>query len=270
MPNNFGLTPIVTLTTDFGHRDHYVAALKAIMLSINRDVRMIDISHEIPAQDIMACAWVLRNSAFLFPSGTIHLVVVDPTTGTQRKPLAVKIKDQLFVGPDNGLFALVADKTEFEAIELTNTSYWASQRSNTFNGRDIFAPIAAHLANGVPLEELGTPLDSITTYRWATPTNDRDSISGWVVHIDNFGNVITNISKELYQHCIAGRNSKFYVGNTIVNNLSSTFNSVPEGEPVAVFGSADTVEIAINKGNAQLMLGVQKGAPVTIIFKDNA
>lgn len=270
MPNNNGLTPIVTLTTDFGHRDHYVAALKAMMLSINRDIRMIDISHEIPPQDIMACAWVLKNSAFLFPSNSIHLVVVDPTTGSQRKPLAVKIKDQIFVGPDNGLFALVADLKPFEAYELTNTSYWASQRSNTFNGRDIFAPVAAHLANGVPLNELGASVPEITMYRWATPTNDRESINGWVVHIDNFGNVITNISKDLFQQSIAGRFCKIYVGNTIVNGVASTFSSVPEGEPVAVIGSAGTLEVAINKGNAQQMLGVEKGAPVTILFKDNA
>ena len=269
MPNSNGLTPIVTITSDFGFSDYYVASLKAVMLAINRDIRMIDISHEIPAQDIMACAWVLKNSAFLFPSGTIHLISVDPTTGSQRKPLAVKIKDQLFVGPDNGVFALIAENKPFEAIELTNTSYWASQRSSTFNARDIFAPVAAHLANGIPLQDLGNPIDSITTFRWAIPTDDRESINGWVVHIDRFGNIITNISKDLFYHNLAGRACKIYVGNTIVNGLSTTYSSVPDGEPVAVIGSSDMIEVGINKGNAQELLGVVKGAPVTILFKDN-
>ncbi len=260
--------PIITITSDLGTRDQYVANIKAAILHINRNCILIDISHDIPAQDIMDCAWVLKNAAFSFPSGTVHLALVDPTTGTNRKPLAVKIKDQLFVGPDNGLFSLIADNQSVEAFELTNTSYWSSQRSNTFQARDIFAPIAAHIANGVSLENLGNPISEMVNYRWATPTNDKDSINGWVVHIDHFGNLITNISRDLYNQSLAGRTCKIYVGNTIIHGLSSTFNSVPDGEAVAVAGSTGMIEVAINKGNAQQMLGVEKGAPVTILFKN--
>ncbi|TNE73643.1 hypothetical protein EP331_03815 [bacterium] len=258
---------IITLTSDLGTKDHYVASIKATLLSINRTCIPIDISHDIPAQDIMACAWVLKNSAFNFPSGTIHLAMVDPTTGTNRKPLAVRIKDQLFVGPDNGLFSLIGDQFTYEAFELTNTSYWSSQRSNIFQSRDIFAPVAAHISKGVPLEDLGNPISEIVTYRWATPTNDKESINGWVVHIDHFGNLVTNISRDLYNQSLSGRSCKIYVGNTIIHGLSSSFSAVPEGESTAIVGSTGMIEVAINKGNAQVMLGVEKGAPVTILFK---
>lgn len=260
--------PLITLTTDLGLKDHYVAVLKAVMLGINKGIRFIDISHEIPPQDIMACAWVLKNAAFYFPENTIHLVAVDPTAGTSRNPLAVKIKNQIFIGPDNGVFSLIADKEGAELFELTNEDYFLPSHSPTFQARDIFAPVAAHVASGVSLEWVGRRISSMQTYRWAIPTDDKDSINGWVVHIDRFGNLITNISKALVISTSKGRTSKIYAGNTIITGFSSVYANVPDGEALAYFGSSDMLEIAINKGNAQQLLGVQKGTSVTVLFKE--
>jgi S-adenosylmethionine hydrolase len=259
---------IITLTSDFGTQDQYVSAMKAVILGLHPRATLVDVSHDIPPQDIMAAAWILKNTAFLYPSGTVHLAVVDPGVGTQRKPIALRIKDQFFVGPDNGLFSLIADYESFEAISLDNESFWYKQRSNTFHGRDIFAPVAAHLANGVSLGELGPPISEIDTYRWAIPIDDEDGIQGWVVHIDHYGNLITNISEELYKKVALDHMIKIYVGNTIIKQLSTTFASVPDGEPAAIVGSSGMIEVIINKGDASEMLGVQKGAPVSIMVKD--
>ena len=258
---------ILTLTTDFGLQDYYVSAMKGVILEYAPDARLVDISHEIPSQDIMAGSWVLKNSAMLFPAGTVHLVVVDPGVGTTRKPVALQIDDQLFVGPDNGIFSLLTEQYDFEAVELTNKKYWRADVSNTFHGRDVFAPVAAHLLNGAELTDLGPSLDDLETYRWAVPIADDDGIEGWVIHIDAFGNLITNISESLIDDMIANNSIKLYVGNTILDNITNTFGSVPDGEAVAYIGSAGMLEIAVNKGDAQKMLGIKKGAQISLVLQ---
>lgn len=258
---------IITLTSDFGLQDHYVGVMKAVMLDIAPDVRFVDVSHQIPPQDIMAGAWVVRNSAMLFPSGTVHLVVVDPGVGTDRRPVALKIKDQFFVGPDNGIFSLIADEYNYEAVQLTNKNYWRKKISNTFHGRDIFAPVAAHLAAGASFSDLGEPLKELVTYRWAVPISDKDGIQGWVVHIDRYGNLISNISESLILEAGDPSQLKVYVGNTILEGIVSTFASVTDGEPAAYIGSSGMLEIGINKGNAREMLGVEKGAQLSLIVQ---
>lgn len=256
---------IITLTTDFGLQDYYVSAMKGVVLSIMPRVRLIDVSHQIPAHDIMAGAWALKNAAPLFPPGTVHLVVIDPGVGTQRKPVALQIRDQFFVGPDNGIFSLLTEDQNFTAVELSNPAFWQPNPSSTFHGRDIFAPVAAHLCNGTKLSELGSPLDQMQTYRWASPIADRDGIQGWIIHIDRFGNLITNISASLIEEVTQGQPLKLYVGNTILNEIVNTFGSVVDGEPAAYIGSSGMLEIAINKGNAQQMLGIQKGAQISLV-----
>lgn len=258
---------IITLTTDFGLGDHYVSAMKAVILGINPDVRLVDISHDIPPQDVMAGAWVVRNAAMLFPQGTVHLVVVDPGVGTSRSPVALKIDDQFFVGPDNGIFSLIGEDFEYTAVTLDNKKFWRPEPSNTFHGRDIFAPIAAHISTGVSMAELGSPLESVVTYRWAMPISDKDGIQGWIVHIDRFGNLISNIPQSLIRKTIGHSRFRIYVGNTILNGIEVTFGSVHDGEPVAYIGSSGKLEIAINKGNAKEMLGVEKGAQISIFIQ---
>ncbi|MEX1012012.1 MAG: SAM-dependent chlorinase/fluorinase [Balneolaceae bacterium] len=261
------MPPIITLTTDFGLKDHYVGVLKAVILGILPDAKLIDISHEIPPQDVMAGAWVVRNSASWFPNGTVHLVVVDPGVGTDRKPVALEIDGHYFVGPDNGIFSLIADDRNYKACTLNRKEFWRENLSKTFHGRDIFAPVAAHLANGTVLEELGDPLEELVTYRWAKPIADRDGIQGWIVHIDSYGNLITNIPESMVREVASGRRVKIYIGNTILHEMSSTFADVEEGEPAAYVGSAGMVEVAVNKGNAGELLSVRKGAQISIVLQ---
>lgn len=261
------MTRIVTLTTDFGLQDHYVGAMKGVILGIAPDVRLVDISHQIPPQDVMAGAWVARNAARYFPEGTVHLVVVDPGVGTRRKPVALEWGGQLFTGPDNGLFSLIADQGPYRACRLTNRSYWREQVSNTFHGRDIFAPVAAALANGVSLESLGEPVEHLETYRWARPIADRAGIQGWIIHIDRFGNLVSNIPETMIREVVENRSVKIYVGNTILHEMVPSYAFVEEGDPAAVIGSSGMLEIAVNKGDAGELLGVQKGAQISIVLQ---
>ncbi|MDI6402055.1 SAM-dependent chlorinase/fluorinase [Balneolaceae bacterium ANBcel3] len=259
---------IITMTTDFGSQDYYVSAMKAVILGINPSVRFVDISHDLPPQDIMAGAWVLKNTAFLYPPGTIHLAVIDPGVGSSRKPILVQIQDQYFVGPDNGLFSLVLDKKEScRMIELTADTYWRKPVSNTFHGRDIFAPVAAHVSTGIPISNFGRPLPELTTYRWAKPISDEEGVQGWIAHIDRYGNLISNIPEKLIKNRGNQQEFKIYIGNTILKTISKSYASVPDGEPVAVLGSSGMLEVAIYKGNAAEMLGVEKGAPVSLILQ---
>jgi S-adenosyl-L-methionine hydrolase (adenosine-forming) len=258
------MQPIITLTTDFGQKDHYVSVMKAVMLGINPDLRFVDVSHEIPPQDVMAGAWVVRNASLYFPPGTVHLVVVDPGVGTDRKPVAIRINDQIFVGPDNGIFSLIADEFEYQAWKLMEPEFWLNNPSSTFHGRDIFAPAAAHLATGTRLQEMGEPITELVTYRWAVPISDKDGVQGWIIHIDRFGNLVSNIPAPMIEESIRQSRFRIYVGNTILDEISPTYAAVPEGEPVAYIGSSGHLEIAINKGNAMEMLGVQKGAQISI------
>lgn len=258
---------IITLTSDFGLQDYYVSAMKATILGILPETHLVDISHDVPSQDIMAGSWILQNSAMLFPAETVHLVVVDPGVGTQRKPIALRVDNQLFVGPDNGIFSLLTKDRDFTAIELTNQTFWGDNISTTFHGRDIFAPVAAHLSRGTPLDELGNPIDELVSYRWAVPIADKDGLEGMIIHIDKFGNLITNISSGLLEDNIAENRVKIYIGNSILTEIVPTYGSVTEGEPAAYIGSSGMLEIAINQGNAAQMLGAQKGSQVSLILQ---
>lgn len=258
---------VITLTTDFGLQDYYVSAMKAVMLNIAADARLVDISHGVPSQDIMAGSWILKNSAMLFPSGTVHTVVIDPGVGTERDPIALEIEDQYFVGPDNGIFSLLTRDTVYRAVRLTNERYWRENPSNTFHGRDIFAPVAAHLSQGVPFKKLGDPVKDLVTYKWTVPIADKDGLEGMVIHIDKFGNLITNITEDLLEEVIDAKDVRIYVGNTILDDIATTFGKVTEGEPVAYIGSSGMLEIGINKGSAEEMLSVQKGAQISLILQ---
>tara|TARA_Y100001935_G_scaffold239088_1_gene226316 strand:- start:45436 stop:46224 length:789 start_codon:yes stop_codon:yes gene_type:complete len=261
------MSQIITLTTDFGQQDHYVSAMKAVMLGIAPDARFVDVSHEIPPQDIMAGAWVIRNSAFLYPKGTVHLVVVDPGVGTDRNPIVVEMDGQYFVGPDNGIFSILYDQYPYKAFKLNKPEYWRDIRSRTFHGRDIFAPVAAHLSTGVAPEKLGDPVSDLVTYHWAVPIGDKDGLQGWIIHIDRFGNLITNISESLLEETAGRRKVRVYIGNTIIDHMVNTFGDVEPGEPAAFIGSSGMLEIGINKGNAARMLSVDKGAQISLVLQ---
>ncbi len=257
----------ITLTTDFGNSDGYVGAMKGMMLGINPDLVLIDITHEVKAFDIAAAAFVLRQVIKFFSAGTVHLVVVDPGVGSARRAVALRHNDQFFVGPDNGLFTLLLETdTPDQMVELKAPN--DSSLSATFHGRDLFAPSAARMASGAPLEELGTPFAKLKHLHWALPIDDEEGIRGWIVYIDHFGNCITNISRALFETRQNGRKAKGYAGSGIIRGIHKTYIDVPVSEPVMLFGSSDLLEIAINQGSAADLLHIQRGTPVNIVFGD--
>ncbi len=259
--------PIVTLTTDFGCRDHYVSAMKAVMLSINPGAQLVDVSHSIPAGDIMSGSWVLSNAAFLFPPGTVHLGVVDPGVGSTRKGIVAKVNDQIFVGPDNGLFSLAFAKRDVKGYYIENPDYTREHISNTFHGRDIFSPVAAYASKGIKPEQFGPQAGKLETYKLPMPIVDQQGIEGTIIHIDAYGNLITNISRSDLSG-ILNKPVKIFTGNTILDKVVSTFSDVPEGEPAALIGSSDMLEIAVNQGNAEELLNARKGDPVSIVYRN--
>lgn len=267
----FATNGILTLTTDFGTRDGYVAAMKGVMLGINPDLKLVDVAHEVAAHDIMEGAFILRNVAASFPAGTVHLAVVDPGVGSNRKPIAMKYRNQLFVGPDNGLFSLVlSGHSADQVVELDQPRFWRQEKvSATFHGRDIFAPIAARLASGLSLSSAGSPTDSMQSLHWALPISDDQGIQGWIVHIDRFGNCITNIQREQFHSQRRDRDFKCYAGTSIIASNSTTYSDVDPGEATVLFNSQDHLEIAIHQGSAASLLGIRKGAPVNILFMDD-
>ncbi len=260
----------LTLTTDFGLRDAYVAAMKGVVLGICPDVRMVDVTHEIAPQDVMEAAFVLRGAAPHFPDGTVHLVVVDPGVGTCRRPVALRRGAHWFVGPDNGLFPLVLDgAAPDEIVVLDEARFWRTGApSATFHGRDIFAPAAAHLAAGTPLHVLGTPADALEPLRWALPITDEQGIQGWIVHVDHFGNCITNIPHDLLRRHRGGRSLTCYAGSAVLHHVRSTYGTVAQGEALLLVGSSGFLELAVNSGNAADLLDIRKGASVNVVFHD--
>ena len=204
---------------------------------------------------------------------------LDPGVGTDRLAVALRANDQWFVGPDNGVFPLVLNQAPFEAaVELNDPAFWRSDvPSTTFHGRDIFAPAAAHLAAGRSVNEIGTPLDTLEPLRWAAPSADAQTVQGWVMHIDHFGNCITNIRRSALAEA-AGLNAaapleaipplKVYTGNTVLHELQPTYGAVPEGDPLLLFGSTDHLEVAANGGNAAELLDIRKGDSVRLLFED--
>lgn len=245
--------------------------MKGVIYSIAPDVRLVDVTHNISPQDVMEAAFVLRGAAPYFPPNTVHLAVIDPSVGTARRPVAIRKGDHWFVGPDNGLFSLILNgELPDAAIELNKEQYWRTEAiSSTFHGRDIFAPVAAHLAAGRSFSELGSPIDALAPLYWALPISDRQGVQGWVVHVDRFGNCITNIDQSLIEGGLDGRNLKCYVGSTILDTISTSYASAPTGEPLMLFDSHKLLEIAVNSGNASELLSIRKGSPVNIVFLDD-
>lgn len=256
---------IITLTSDFGNRGGYVGAMKGVMLRINPKLTLFDITHEVQVFDVMAAAFVLQQSLAFYPPETTHLVVVDPGVGSERRAVALKHNHHYFVGADNGLFTLLLKtETPDQMVELKPAE--DQLLSATFHGRDLFAPVAAKIASGTPLEELGTPFSRLTPLHWASPISDVNGIQGWVVYIDHFGNCITNISRDIFEVHSNGRNATGYVGSGIIRGIHTTYSDEITGEALMLFGSNDFLEIAINQGNAASLLQIQRGTPVNIVF----
>lgn len=260
------MTALVTLTSDFGLADAYVGVMKGVILGIAPEARLVDISHSLPAQDILAGAFLLAASWRYFPSGAVHLAVVDPGVGSDRRAIALSIDDAYFVGPDNGLFGLVwaaaRRPRRARAVHLTQPAYWLAEPSATFHGRDIFAPVAAHLARGVALDELGAPLPIADLVRLPLPAvrQTQRGLAGSVIHIDHFGNLITNVRA----HQVAGIQAATVDIAGKSAPLVRTYGDMAQGGLLALVGSSGFVEVAVAGGNAAQRLGVERGEPILL------
>ncbi len=259
------MAAIVTVTTDFGRRDPYVAQLKGVLLAGCKGVRIHDLTHEIAPQDVVEGALFLAAAVPAFPPGTVHLAVVDPGVGTDRQAIAASLGGQRVVCPDNGLLTLLARRT---AIEDVRSIELASLRrepvSATFHGRDLFAPAAAFLACGGALGELGPRIDAPIELLLARPRSEGDRLLGEVVHVDRFGNAITNLGRSDVEAAVAASGSVRVEAGGRRLSLVRTYGDVAEGEPLALIGSADLLELAVRNGSAASAIGLEHGSEVAV------
>ena len=263
--------PIITLLSDFGLRDAYVAEMKAAILSISPDVCIVDISHEIEKFNIRMGAFILASATPYFPKGTVHVAVVDPGVGTKRRPIIIQTKRSFYVGPDNGLLLLSARKEEVSHVyHIKNPEYMCPKISTTFHGRDIFAPAAAYLVRGCSPSRFGSEIQDYVIPQFAQPYMKKGEIVGEVMYIDNFGNVVTNISSKDHEELETSIGDLLHVRigrKTFGMRFCSAYGEVPARTLLAIVGSHDFLEISINQGNASKTLNLRIGASFSIRFR---
>ena len=267
--------PVITLLSDFGLSDSYVGAMKGVISSICPEASIVDITHEVPPQDLLQGAFLLSTAWHFFPAGTVHVAVVDPGVGTERKPLLVRSRDHFFLAPDNGILSLVlpgedAGAVPFqayqsavppgvEAFALTNSAYWLHPVSNTFHGRDIFAPVAANLLLGAVPADMGERVEEMVRLAVPKPLWQDGCLTGYVLHLDRFGNIVTNIVMQdiIMMRDIAEMSGgiEIEVGQRKISRFSNTYGDT--NELTALIGGQGYLEVALPNGNAALELGVQ-------------
>ncbi|HOO57114.1 MAG TPA: SAM-dependent chlorinase/fluorinase [bacterium] len=257
--------PIITMLTDFGENDSYVGCMKGVILSIDSNIKIVDISHNIPSYNMASAAYMLTTYYELFPKGTVHMVVVDPGVGGSREAIAVELNDYYFVLPDNGIATLVINRFagRYTARRIENPEVMSSNVSSTFHGRDIFAPAAAKLATGFDFNEIGPEHAGTRVIKTVIPQARRGKVEGSVVHIDKFGNYITNINNANLSEINKGALLVSIGGYTIMG-LSKTYSEKEPGELIAYVGSTGNVEIGVVKGSAVDVIGLPAGSWVTV------
>lgn len=246
---------VVTLTSDFGIRDHYVGAMKGVIARIDSTLHVVDITHEIPSYDIAEGAFAIAQAYRFFPEGTVHVVVVDPGVGTSRRPLAVAADGHFFIAPDNGLLSQVLEGERFEA-RCIQERHGLGALSRTFHGRDLFAPVGARLAAGLPFQQLGPLLD---LPQWLPPRTVTDGL-GRVLHIDGFGNIVTS-----FRERDLPRGACLAIGSHTICLRADSYAAAPEMQPFLIIGSSGFLEVALNRNSAARALGVRAGAEVVRI-----
>jgi len=255
------MTQLITLTTDFGTRDGYVAQMKGVILRIAPAAQLVDVTHEVPAFSVLEAAFVVKGIVPYFPQGTIHVVVVDPGVGTDRRGIALQTRDQYVIGPDNGLFSLlVLSDAPWEVREIRNPDYMPTERHPTFHGRDVFAPVAAHLASGKRFEDVGPTVRDPVCLDIPVPKLVENGIEGEIIYADRFGNLVSNIEESRLVKPVRF----IQAGNVAIGGISRFFAEVSEGEPLALINSSGFLEIAVNRQDASRVLGTGKGTPVRI------
>ncbi|HSF82318.1 MAG TPA: SAM-dependent chlorinase/fluorinase [Anaerolineales bacterium] len=260
------LSSFITLLTDFGLKDGNVGVMKGVIWSLAPQVKIADLSHQISPQNVPEAALILRRSAPYFPPGTIHVIVVDPGVGTSRRPIAAQIGTHFYICPDNGILTMLLARAEekswpVQIIHADNSRYWLPEISHVFHGRDIFAPLAAHLANGVPLQELGTPVDDPVRLALPGPERTEHGWKGEVIHIDHFGNVSSNIRSE---HLGQPASVQVHLCGQAIDGLVRTFGERAPGELVALYGSTGSLIVSVVNGNAAQRLGAKPGDLVEV------
>ena len=262
---------IITLLTDFGTEDAYVGVMKGAILSINPSAVIVDVCHYIDPQDVIEAAYIIKSSYRYFPKGTVHMIVVDPGVGGNRSIVAVEFSGHIFLAPDNGVLTLLMDEGEIDTIiRVENTQYFLNSISQTFHGRDILAPIGAHISKGVPIEKLGSHLGMQDLIRLSIPKpyiSDKDELIGTIISIDRFGNCISNINENCLNKFVKNGSEKrleIKIGKTVIKSLSRSYADVGSGCPLAIIGSFGYLEIALNCDNASRQLNVEKGDPLTL------
>ncbi|MEM1606525.1 MAG: SAM-dependent chlorinase/fluorinase [Candidatus Bathyarchaeia archaeon] len=261
---------IITLLSDFGLRDSYVAEMKAVILSIFPNVQIVDISHEVRKFDIRMGAFLLARAAQFFPKGTVHVAVVDPGVGTERRPIIVETEKSFYVGPDNGLLMLSAQRENIRHVYvIENRKYMLRCISRTFHGRDIFAPAAAYLASGIPPSELGPEIYDPIMPQFAKPKVLKNSIKGEIIYVDDFGNLVTNITDFDLKLLEIEEGDNIIVelgGEEVLLKICKAYGEVQTGMPLAIIGSCNFLEISVNQGNASKFFGVKDGEEI-IVYK---
>ncbi len=256
--------PLVTLTTDFGLTDHYVGAMKGVILSICPRTRIVDICHGVAAYDITEGAFTIAQAYRYFPRGTVHVIVVDPGVGTTRRPILVQAAGQYFVAPDNGVLSMIFAREKHKARVITNQRYFLKNVSRTFHGRDIFSPVGAHVANGVPAARFGKPIQDHLQRDFDKPQRTgRRAWTGAVLKVDRFGNMVTNFAASEFPD-LDQRSFEMAAGPRRVSAFAQNYEQYGPNEPFLIAGSAGYYEISVNQGSAARLLGCGSGAPLEL------
>ena len=258
---------IVTLTTDFGTKDWYVGAMKGVILSRFPACSIVDITHDVDPGDVLSAGFALKNAAPCFPPGSVHLAVVDPGVGGQRRPIVVETERFCFVGPDNGLFSPLLEGSDRGIVRvIRREDLYVQPVSGTFHGRDIFAPAAAYLAKGGDPDEIGEKIDDLIRVDLPAPRWDKGHVTGHIAHIDRFGNGVTNIPyADIEQRFGKGAALDIRIGNQRFTEIRKTYTDVSEGRPLVVVGSSGVLEVSINRGDAGRKLKLKPYRTMVIV-----
>ncbi len=255
---------VITLTTDFGRRDSYVGSMKGVILGISPEAQIIDLCHSVIPQDVPHGAFLLHTGYPYFPEGTIHVAVVDPGVGSERRAIAVKTSKYIFISPDNGLLSYIFRDEKIESIRnIENKTLFRDTISTTFHGRDIFAPVAGHLAKGIPFSEIGQEIVKPVQLPLPQPLLTDDQIIAHVLCVDQFGNLITDITRSFWEKQVKNRRFFILCGKRI-EKINHSYSESGEGEILAIFNSSDYLEISANRGSAAEYLHLSRGTEIEI------
>ena len=266
---------IITLLTDFGLNDEYVGTMKGVILSVNPSATIIDITHNIDPHDIIQAAFAIKSSYKFFPDGTVHVVIVDPGVGGSREIIALEMAGHIFLAPDNGILTLLVEEENIaEVVRVDNKKFFLKSISRTFHGRDIFAPVSAHISSGIKINNIGTSINKNDLVKFSIPKpeiSDKSELVGSIVSVDRFGNLITNIDSSCLKNFCRpepGKKPEIRIGNNRITGLSKSYENSAPNSPLIIIGSRGYLEIAVNCGSAKNYFKAEKGDTITVNLFD--